>query len=92
MLANSEEYKEGKKVAKPLIHYKVIEPQDNTYFTFPLEPKEIDGVFRHCWILKRTPRPYVDRPTIVRRKTIRNSKIPPCVIPYVEFHCLIAGC
>ena len=65
-LANSDEYKEGKKVAKPLIHYKVIEPMDDTYFTFPSEPKDIYSVFRHCWILKRTPRPYVDRPTIVR--------------------------
>ena len=69
ILANSQEYKEGKIVAKPLIHYTVLECTDeDAYFTFPEEPKNIYETFRHCWILVRKPRPQV--------VVIENLKMP----------------
>ena len=48
---------EGKKKLLPGVHYKVIEPVHNEYFTFPDEAF-LDS-FRHAWIIKRRPRPYV---------------------------------
>ena len=68
LLANSQEYKDGKKVAKPLVHYTVLEPTDDSYFTFPQEPQDFYETFRHCWVLLRTPRPYVETPIIDRQK------------------------
>ena len=37
-LIKSNEYKDGNKVAKPGIHFTVLESVDDTYFTLPLEP------------------------------------------------------
>ena len=51
------------KLAIPIVHYFVAEPTDvgasQTYFTFPLEPKDTYAFFRHAWVLVRKPRPEV---------------------------------
>ena len=56
-LVKSTAYKEGKLVAKPGIHYVVVEPEDSSYSTFPEEPKSTFEAFRHTWILVRKKRP-----------------------------------
>ena len=38
LLVNSQEYKEGNKVAKPGMHFIVLEATDGSYFTLPDEP------------------------------------------------------
>ena len=43
VLAKSQDYKDGTKVAKPLMHYTVLEPTDESYFAFPQEPEDIYG-------------------------------------------------
>ena len=58
-LVKSSAYKDGKVVAKPGLHYVVVEPEDSTYFTFPEEPKSIYETFRLSWILVRKKRPDV---------------------------------
>ena len=55
LLVNSQEYKEGNKVAKPGIHFLVQEPTDGSYFTLPDEP----AVLHHSWVLVRQERPVV---------------------------------
>ena len=58
-LVRTAEYKKGKVVAKPGVHYVVIEPEDTTYSTFPEEPRQIFEIFRHSWVLVRKKRPDV---------------------------------
>ena len=56
----SDEYKEGKVVLKPGLHYCILEPDDDAdYHVFPAEPANIFETFRHAWVLERKKRPDV---------------------------------
>jgi hypothetical protein len=52
-LSRTKEYKEGKSIARPGVHYCVVEAENEEYCTFPEYPADIYAVFRHAWILLR---------------------------------------
>jgi hypothetical protein len=58
-LSRTKEYKEGKSIARPGVHYCVVEAENEEYCTFPEYPADIYAVFRHAWILLRKKRPDV---------------------------------
>ena len=59
-LCSSKEYKAGDVVARPGVHYTVLNARgDDVYSTFPEEPEKLFNVFRHAWVLVRRRRPYV---------------------------------
>ena len=58
-LIKTKAYKDGNDVAKPGIHYVVVEPEAHEYYTFPEHPADIYRVFRHAWVLIRKKRPDV---------------------------------
>jgi len=58
-LSLTQSYKDGSSSARPGLHYVVLESEEEEYFTFPEQPKEIFSIFRHAWVLIRKKRPDV---------------------------------
>ena len=60
-LTRTQEYKEGKRVAKPGIHFVAVSDvqHDPTYYLFPEHPTTTFTSFRHAWAIERNARPYV---------------------------------
>ena len=58
-MIRTQDYKDGKPVAKPGVHYIAVDVSGDDYYLFPEHPMEIYSVFRHSWVLKRKQRPNV---------------------------------
>ena len=52
-------FQDGKKKRKAGVHFVVIEPEDDSYMTFPQEPVAVYGQLRHLCVLRRRRRPVV---------------------------------
>ena len=69
-LVRTQEYKDGKIVARPGIHFTAIEYSGNDYHLFPERPEEIYSVLRHSWVLVRKKIPDV--------VVLEGLKLPSC--------------
>ena len=58
-MIRTQDYKDGKTVAKPGVHYIAVDVSGDDYYLFPEHPVEIYSIFRHSWVLKRKQRPDV---------------------------------
>ena len=54
----SQGYEHTQIILRPSRHFVVVEPCDDTYFTFPDHPQQL-SVFRNAWVLVRNKRPHV---------------------------------
>ena len=48
-----------KMILRPGVHFKVIEPMNTSYYTFPKEPVHIYDTLRNSWVIVRRNRPIV---------------------------------